>query len=103
MKAPKYQRAEVLHAALREAVQTLNDPVEGLVVTGDGVVAWADGRHILMSYRWDNGHDDAGRPLLGSGAWTAQYVTDCNADFSEAAGGTTSTRHWWSRLWRVWR
>lgn len=100
MKAPRYQRVEMLQAALHEAAQTLNDPVEGLVVTDKGVVAWADGRHILMSYRWDNEFTDSGSPLLGSGAWSAQYVTDCAADFSRVSEETVPKRRWWSRVLR---
>ncbi len=79
MKAPKYQRAEMLAAALREAVHTLDDPVEGLEITDKGVVAWAAGRFILMSYRWDNDYRADGAPVLGGGAWSAQYVADCDA------------------------
>ena len=81
MKAPKYQRAEMLAAALQEAVHTLDDPVEGLEIMEKGVVAWAAGRFILMSYRWDNAYNPNGAPLLGSGAWSAQYVADCDASY----------------------
>lgn len=79
MKAPKYQRGEMLEAALREAMHTLDDPVEGLVMTDQGVVAWAAGRYILIAYRWDNDYASSGEPLLGGGAWSASYVTDCDA------------------------
>lgn len=79
MKSPKYQRAELLEAALREAVQTLDDPVEGLAITDKGLLAWAAGRYILMTYRWDNDYGEGGAPLLGTGAWLAQYATDCDA------------------------
>jgi hypothetical protein len=102
MKAPKYQRADVLQAALREAVQTLNEPVDGIVVTDRGVVAWADGRHILMSYRWDNEYDAAGSPLPGSGAWAARYVSECAPIALQACGGSGTNapkppkrRAWW--------
>ena len=47
MKPPNYQRGEMLDAALREAVQTLDDPVEGLELRDNGVVAWAAGRFIF--------------------------------------------------------
>jgi hypothetical protein len=81
MKAPKYQRSEMLAAALEEAVSTLDDPVEGLKIVDKGVVAWAAGRFILMSCRWDNAYNAGGAPLLGSGSWSAQYVADCDASF----------------------
>lgn len=81
MKAPKYQRAEMLAAALEEAVHTLDDPVEGLEIVDKGVVAWAAGRFILMSYRWDNAYNADGAPLLGGGAWSAQYIADCDASY----------------------
>ena len=99
MKAPKYQRAEMLDAALQEAVQTLEDPVEGLEMTDKGVVAWAAGRFILMSYRWDNDYGGDGAPLLGSGAWSARYVADCDASFRHLSTGASSTLPWWRR-WR---
>lgn len=81
MKAPKYQHAEILATALREALYILDDPVEGLEITDKGVVAWAAGRFILMSYRWDNKYNANGEPLPGSGAWSAQYVADCDASY----------------------
>ena len=86
MKAPKYQRAEMLGAALREAMHTLDDPVEGLVITDKGVIAWAAGRHILMTCRWDNDYAESGEPLLGGGAWTARYVGDCDASSLRTRG-----------------
>jgi hypothetical protein len=87
MKAPKYQRAEILAAALQEAVHTLDDPVEGLEIMDKGVVAWAGGRFILMSYRWDNDCNADGAPLLGGGAWSARYVTDCDASYRRSPSG----------------
>jgi hypothetical protein len=89
MKAPKYQRAELLDAALREAVQTMEDPVEGLAITDKGVIAWAAGRYILMTYRWDNDHAEGGEPLLGGGAWLAEYVADCDASALPSRGDHT--------------
>ena len=86
MKAPKYQRAEMLNAALQEAVQTLEDPVEGLEITDKGVVAWAAGRFILISYHWDNDYGADGVPLLGSGAWSARYVVGTKNQNGREAG-----------------
>jgi hypothetical protein len=60
MKAPKYQRADMLAAALQEAMYTLDDPIEGLEVI-------------------DYGAD--GAPILGGGAWSTQYVADCDASY----------------------
>lgn len=79
MKAPKYQRGDMLEAAVREAMHTLVEPVEGLAITDRGVVAWAAGRYILMRCRWDNDYASNGEPLLGGGAWTAEYIADCDA------------------------
>jgi hypothetical protein len=81
MKAPKYQRTEMLAAVLQEAAHTLADPVEGLEVMDEGVVAWAAGRFILMSCRWDNAYGPQGAPVLGGGAWSAHYVADCDASY----------------------
>jgi hypothetical protein len=101
MKAPKYQRAEMLNAALQEAVQTLEDPVEGLEATNNGVVAWAAGRFILMSYRWDNDYGADGAPLPGSGAWSARYVADCAASFRHSSTRAASILPWWRRWGRL--
>lgn len=84
MKAPKYQRMEILQAVIQAAGYELSDPIDGLEVTPQGVVAWAGGRHILLSYRWDNAYSKSGEPLLGGGAWTAEYVRDCDASFRQA-------------------
>ena len=99
MKAPKYQRAEMLEAALQEAVHTFEDPVEGLEITDMGVVAWAAGRFILMSCRWDNSYSPDGEPLLGSGAWSAQYLNDCDASYRRSSESIASMRPWWRRWW----
>jgi hypothetical protein len=79
MKAPKYQRMEMLQAAIQAAGDELFDPIEGLEMTDKGVVAWAGGRAILLSCRWDNSYGADGEPHLGGGAWSADYVGDCDA------------------------
>lgn len=86
----------MLGAALQKAVETLEDPVEGLEITEKGVVAWAAGRFILMSCRWDNGWAEDGKPILGTGAWSARYDFDCDAPCRRAL---TSSKPWWHR-WR---
>jgi hypothetical protein len=101
MKAPKYQRAEMLETALREAVQILDDPVEGLEMTDRCVVAWASGRFILMTYRWDNDYAADGTPLPGAGAWSAQYVADCDASSRHSPERLESSRPWWHYWWRT--
>jgi hypothetical protein len=100
MKAPKYQRAEMLEAALQEAVHTFEGPVEGLEITELGVVAWAAGRFILMSCRWDNSYSADGEPLPGSGVWSAQYINDCDASYRQSSESIASMRPWWRRWWR---
>jgi hypothetical protein len=100
MKAPKYQRSEMLEAALQEAAETLEDPVEGLEVTETGVVAWAAGRFILMTYRWDNDYAKDGTPIPGGGAWSARYTRDCEASFRHPPDKATSIRPWRRRWWR---
>lgn len=94
MKAPKYQRMEALDAAIRAAGDELADPIEGLEVTRDGIVAWAQGRFILLDYRWNQGYGDGGAPLPGSGHWSAAYVRDCDGALL-AEGGRHTRRPWW--------
>ena len=85
MKAPKYQRAEILAAALNVAIDTLADPIEGLEIADKGVVAWAAGRFILMTYCWENDYAQDGAPLLGGGTWSVQYVQDCDASYRQSS------------------
>lgn len=94
MKAPKYQRMEALQAAIQAAGDELSDPIEGLEVTRDGIVAWAGGRAILMSYGWNQSYADDGSPCLGGGHWSAAYVRDCPVP----TGETRRTNRWWP--WR---
>src|SRR5579871_3094090 len=94
MKAPKYQRMEALEAAIQAAGYELADPIEGLEVTRDGIVAWAGGRFILLDYRWNQSYGDGHAPLPGSGHWSADYVKDCDASLL-AQGGKASRRPWW--------
>jgi hypothetical protein len=94
MKAPKYQRMEALDAAIQAAGHELADPIEGLEVTRDGIVAWAQGRFILLDYRWNQGYGEGGAPLPGSGNWSAVYVKDCDAALLREGGRHTS-RPWW--------
>ena len=94
MKAPKYQRMDALEAAIQAAGHELVDPIEGLEVTRDGIVAWANGRAILMSYGWNQSYADDGSPSLGGGHWSADYLRDCPVP----VGDTRRTRRWWP--WR---
>ncbi len=55
MKAPKYQRMDALYAAVQTAGHELEDPILGLEMTQDGIVAWDGRRAILMSYQWNQG------------------------------------------------
>jgi hypothetical protein len=95
MKAPKYQRMEALEAAIQTAGHHLSGPIEGLEVTRDGIVAWAGGRAILMSYGWNQSYSEDGSPYLGSGHWSAEYVRDC----AVPSGETRKTSRWWP--WRL--
>ena len=94
MKAPKYQRMEALDAAIQAAGHELANPIEGLEVTRDGIVAWAAGRFILLDYRWNQGYGDGGVPLPGSGDWSAVYVKDCGPSVLRE-GGRNTRRPWW--------
>lgn len=94
MKAPKYQRMEALEAAIQTAGFELADPIEGLEVTRDGIVAWAAGRFILLDYRWNQDYGESGEPMLGGGRWSAAYVRDCDAA-TLAQGGRSTRRRWW--------
>ena len=97
MKAPTYQRMEALEAAIQAAGHELADPIEGLEVTREGIVAWAAGRFILLDYRWNQDYGAKGEVLLGTGGWSAAYVKDCDAALL-AQGGRHSRRPWWR--WR---
>ena len=96
MKAPKYQRMEALEAAVQAAGHELADPVEGLEVTHEGIVAWAGGRYILLNSRWIQTYAESGEPALGSGHWSADYIRDCDAAFRGHDQGRTR------RPWRLW-
>jgi hypothetical protein len=50
MKAPKYQRMEMFQAAIQAAGDELADPIEGMQITDKGIIAWAGGRAIRISY-----------------------------------------------------
>ncbi|MES2253413.1 MAG: hypothetical protein V4559_00080 [Pseudomonadota bacterium] len=77
MKAPKYQRMEIFEAAIQTAGHGLADPVKGVQITDKGIVAWAGGRAIRMSYAWNQAYGPNGEPMLGGGDWSAKYVEDC--------------------------
>ncbi len=77
MKAPIYQHQDLLTAALQTAVLTLPDPVEGVQMTPDGVVAWSGSRCILLDVGYNNDTGDDGVVAPGSGHWSARYVRDC--------------------------
>lgn len=96
MKAPKFQRMEALEAAVHTAGHELADPIEGIIVTPDGIMAWGGGRHILLNYRWNQTYGASGEPLPGSGHWSADYIRDCDAP--PPGHGITRAR----RSWRFW-
>ncbi len=92
MKAPKYQRMEMLQAAIQTAGHELGDPIDGLEMTGKGILAWGGGRTILISCLWNQGYGDNRTPLPGSGNWSADYVEDC-----DPLSGRAPVRSWWRR------
>jgi hypothetical protein len=97
MKAPKYQRMDALYAAIQTAGDELADPILGVEMTGDGIVAWDGKRAILMSYDWNQGYGADRTPLPGSGNWSATYVRDCAGPVRGFANSSGS-RAWW-RFW----
>jgi len=94
MKAPKYQRMDALYAAVQTAGYELADPVLGLEMTEDGIVAWDGKRAILMSYHWNQGYGADRTPLPGSGDWSANYVRDC-AMPARGFASSVHPRRWW--------
>jgi hypothetical protein len=91
MKAPKYQRMEAFEAAVQTAGHELADPIEGLQVTDQGIIAWAGGRAIRMSYHWNQSYSESGAAYLGGGHWSADYVEDCAMPPTAAP----ASRPWW--------
>jgi len=91
MKAPKYQRMEAFEAAIQTAGHELAEPIEGLQITDKGIVAWAGGRAIRMTYGWNQSYGDDGQPHLGGGHWSAMYVEDC----AMPPNASPASRPWW--------
>ena len=99
MKAPKYQRAEMLEAALQEAVHTFEGPVEGREITEWGLWPGPPVGSYSTSCRSDNSYSADGEPLLGSGVWSAQYINDCDASYRQSSESIALMRPWWRRWW----
>ena len=97
MKAPKYQRMEALDAAIQTAGHELNDPILGLEMTEDGIVAWDGKRAILMSYGWNQSYGPNGEPYIGGGHWSAVLVRDCALPARGFASSSGARRRW--RFW----
>lgn len=97
MKAPKYQRMEALEAAVQTAGHELADPVLGLEMTDDGIVAWDGKRAILMSYGWNQSYGEGSAPLPGGGHWSADYLRDCPLPARGFANASASRPRW--RFW----
>lgn len=93
MKAPKYQRMEMFQAAIQAAGDELAAPIEGMQIMDKGIIAWAGGRAIRMSYGWNQSIGDNGQPHIGGGHWSADYVEDCAMPAEVLA--STASRPWW--------
>lgn len=67
-----HERAQIsTHGGVRGRGQTADhertDPIEGLQITDKGVVVWAGGRAIRMTYGWNRSYAENGEPHLGGG------------------------------------
>jgi hypothetical protein len=97
MKAPKYQRMDAFNAAIQTAGDELSDPILGLEMTADGIVAWDGRRAILMSYGWNQSYSESGEPHIGGGHWSAEHVRDVALPARGFANSSTPGS-WW-RFW----
>ncbi len=82
MKAPQYERAEMLGVAIRRATDELSAPIDRIEVVGSRVNCWAGSRRVSLAYSYAQGGrmDPAGRfqPLPGSGSWDVVVVPRAN-------------------------
>ena len=76
MKAPRYQRADMLQAVIDRSLTLMREPIDR-IESIDGVFVVTAGRERLVLHCvWINDVSSDGRPLPGSGAWTARSPDD---------------------------
>ena len=80
MKAPKYERLELLWEAIRTATDELAAPIDRVEVLNEYIQCWARSKTVTFSYHFTQGGslDEHGNflPYVGSGSWSVQVVRD---------------------------
>jgi hypothetical protein len=76
MRAPKYQRAEMLEAVVNRAVMSLRDPIDRIEMLDGRFVVSAGKDRLVLHCVWINGVSGDGLPLLGDGVWVARTEDD---------------------------
>jgi hypothetical protein len=80
MKAPEYERRELLGAAIARATDELKAPIDRIEVTGGHIRCWAGSETVTLSYHYAQGgsFDSHGQftAHVGSGEWQVEVVRD---------------------------
>ena len=79
MKAPHYERRELLGVAIERATEELEAPIDRIEVTTGHVRCWAGSKTVTLSYDYGQGgvHDCHGvfTAHVGSGHWYVEVVS----------------------------
>jgi hypothetical protein len=73
--APHYERARMLHAAIDEATQELDAPIDRVEVAAGRVFASAGGKRVSFRYYYANGRGPDGSVMPGGGRWVVEKAT----------------------------
>ena len=101
MKAPKYQRAEMLLAVIDRAVMSMGEPIDRIELFDGGFAVTAGRERLVLYCVWTNEISSDGLPLLGSGRWIAR--TDDGADEDDLPPGFRITSPPEQRSFSPWR
>jgi len=79
MKAPKYERRELLSKAIALATEELDAPIDRLEVRAREIQCWSGGTSVAMAYDYSQGvtiDRSTGRiqTLPGSGCWEVTLI-----------------------------
>jgi hypothetical protein len=69
MKAPKYERAELIGAAMQEALDEFDEPIEKIEFVLGKIIVSTRTRSLVLNYSYKSSCDPDGVPMPGSGSW----------------------------------
>jgi hypothetical protein len=74
LKAPQYERADMLRACINRAAYELSDPIDRIEVLSNKIVVSAGSQRVVLIARYANAIRPSGAVAPGSGQWVVDVA-----------------------------